>query len=303
MTAADDEQARRAERSRAVALFRYSLIREAADRGLTTRQRGRLVRDLATREHAGPFGEPMRVSRPSPDRWIRAWRAGGFDALAPPARKPPRGPGRGAGGGRGAEGATAGGEPLAILLRADNAGSNTAAEHIEVARLAIAQLPHRARQRVLIRTDSGGGTHDFLNRLASSGRCLHYSVGITITEDIQDVILALPDRVWEPAYDAAGQVRPGAWVAELTGLLALSGWPAGMRVIVRRETRIPAPSCGSPILAGTGSPVSPPAPGAASSLTRSCATGGRHGARTASGGAKDTGLRNLSLHGFDQNQI
>ena len=87
MTAAEDEQARRAERSRAVALFRYSLIREAADPGLSTRQRGRLVRDLAAREHAGPFGEPVRVSRPSLDRWIRAWRSGGFDALAPPARQ------------------------------------------------------------------------------------------------------------------------------------------------------------------------------------------------------------------------
>ncbi|HEX9353387.1 MAG TPA: hypothetical protein VF933_06180 [Streptosporangiaceae bacterium] len=77
MTAADDEQARRAERSRAVALFRYSLIREAADPGLTTRQRGRLVRGLAAREHAGPFGQPVTVSRPSLDRWIRAWRSGG----------------------------------------------------------------------------------------------------------------------------------------------------------------------------------------------------------------------------------
>jgi putative transposase len=87
MGAADDEQARREQRSRAVALFRYSLIREAADPGLTTRQRGRLVRGLAARPHAGPFGEPVRVSRPSLDRWIRAWRGGGFDALMPPARQ------------------------------------------------------------------------------------------------------------------------------------------------------------------------------------------------------------------------
>jgi putative transposase len=87
VTAADDEEARRAQRSRAVALFRYSLIREAADPGLSTRQRGRLVRELAGREHAGPFGEPVTVSRASLDRWIRAWRAGGFDALAPPPRQ------------------------------------------------------------------------------------------------------------------------------------------------------------------------------------------------------------------------
>ena len=87
MTAAGDEEARRAGRARAVALFRYSLIREAADPGLSTRQRGRLVRELAARPHAGPSGEPVRVSRPSLDRWIRAWRAGGFDALMPPARQ------------------------------------------------------------------------------------------------------------------------------------------------------------------------------------------------------------------------
>jgi putative transposase len=87
MTAAGDEETSRAGRARAVALFRYSLIREAADPALSTRQRGRVVRDLAAREHAGPFGVPVRVSRASLDRWIRAWRAGGFDALMPPARQ------------------------------------------------------------------------------------------------------------------------------------------------------------------------------------------------------------------------
>ena len=132
-------------------------------------------------------------------------------------------------------GAGAGGEPLAILLRAGNAGSNTAAEHIEVTKLALAQLPRKLRRRVLIRTDSGGGTHDFLTWLASPSRRLHYSVGMTITEDMAGAILALPGRIWEPAYDAEGQVRRGAWVAELTGLLDLGDWPAGMRVIVRRE--------------------------------------------------------------------
>ncbi|WP_447924734.1 DDE-type integrase/transposase/recombinase [Georgenia muralis] len=81
-----DEEARRAERARDVALFRYALIRQAADASLTTRQRGRLVRDLAEVEHTGPAGEKVRVSRASLDRWIRAWRSGGFDALVPSAR-------------------------------------------------------------------------------------------------------------------------------------------------------------------------------------------------------------------------
>ena len=38
-----------------------------------------------------------------------------------------------------------------------------------------------------------------------------------------------------PALGADGGAREGAQVAELTGLLQLQGWPAGMRVIVRRE--------------------------------------------------------------------
>lgn len=75
-----------AERARQIGLFRYSLIREVADPGLTSRQRGRLVRELAAREHLGPFGGPVRVSRKTVDRWIRTWRAGGFDAVVPAPR-------------------------------------------------------------------------------------------------------------------------------------------------------------------------------------------------------------------------
>lgn len=74
------------DRHRDVALFRYSLIREAADPALSKAERGRLVRCLAAREHMGPAGERVRISRKTIDRWIRAWRAGGFDALVPTAR-------------------------------------------------------------------------------------------------------------------------------------------------------------------------------------------------------------------------
>jgi hypothetical protein len=45
----------------------------------------------------------------------------------------------------------------------------------------------------------------------------------------------IPARARTPAYGGDGQVRGGAWVAELTGLLDLSSWPEGMRVIVRKE--------------------------------------------------------------------
>jgi putative transposase len=74
------------DRRRDIALFRYSLVREAADARLSRRERGELVRSLAAREHLGPSGEPVRVSRDTLDRWIRAWRQGGFGALLPAPR-------------------------------------------------------------------------------------------------------------------------------------------------------------------------------------------------------------------------
>ena len=82
-----EEERKRAARAEQVALFRYQLVREAADPALSTRQRGRMVREIASRAHEGPFGDPVTVSRGTVDRWIRAWRDGGFAALAPPARQ------------------------------------------------------------------------------------------------------------------------------------------------------------------------------------------------------------------------
>ncbi len=72
-------------------------------------------------------------------------------------------------------------------------------------------------------------------RRAPPGRRVEYSIGWSIGEAERAAIAALPASAWSPAIDADGGVRDGAEVAELTGLLALAGWPAGMRVIVRRE--------------------------------------------------------------------
>ena len=180
---------------------------------------------------------------------------------------------------------------------------NTASDHIEVTRLALAQLPARLRRRALVRTDSGGGTHDFVTWLASPSRRLHYSVGMTITEDMQDAILTLPQRVWESACDAGGQVRPGAWVAELTGLLDLAGWPAGMRVIVRRER--PHPGAQLRFTDINGHRFTAFATDARTGQLADLELRHRKRARCEDRirNAKDTGLRNLPLHGFTQNQL
>jgi hypothetical protein len=82
-----------------------------------------------------------------------------------------------------------------------------------------------------------GGTHEFLAWLAGRSRPLHYSIGMTITEDMQEAILTVPAGHGRRLMTATAGPEPGTapWVADITGLLGLSSCPAGMRVIVRKE--------------------------------------------------------------------
>jgi putative transposase len=66
-----------------IALHRWAVIAEAAGPNLTGPERGALVRQIAARSHAHPDGSPRSYSRGTVDRWLRAWRAGGLDALKP----------------------------------------------------------------------------------------------------------------------------------------------------------------------------------------------------------------------------
>jgi hypothetical protein len=195
------------------------------------------------------------------------------------------------------------GEPLALVLRAGNAGSNTAADHIEAARLALAPLPGHLRRKVLVRADSGGGTHEFLTWLTARSRRLHYSVGMTITDAVAEAIGQVPADAWTPAYDGDGQVREGAWVADITGLLDLDSWPAGMRIIVRRER--PHPGAQLRFTDIDGHRFTAFATDTKKGQLARLELRHRRRARCEDRirNAKDTGLRNLPLKGFAQNQI
>lgn len=132
------------------------------------------------------------------------------------------------------------GEGISGRLRPGNAGGNTAADHIAVLDDALAQTPdaHRHGTDILDRTDSAGSAKDFLTHvrdLRMRGIRTFFSVGYAITEPIRRAIRTLPEQVWHPALDQNGTLRAGAEVAELTGMIGLSGYPAGARIIVRRE--------------------------------------------------------------------
>jgi hypothetical protein len=182
------------------------------------------------------------------------------------------------------------GEPLAVMLRAGNAGSNTAADHINVVREALRQLPsHRTGTRpgrkVLVRTDGAGCTHEFLDWLI--GQRLSYSLGFTLPTDFAPVLTKIPKTVWTEAYDSNGKVRDGAWVADVTGLMDCPGGHQGCGSSSAKNAPIPAHNCGSPTSTATGSPRSSPTPRpvapAHSYPTSSCATAAAHAAKTASG--------------------
>ena len=202
-----------------------------------------------------------------------------------------------------------GGEGLAGILRPGNSGSNTTADHVEILGMALAALPESARPRpgdpdcprVLIRTDAAGATYGFAAACRDAG--CQYSLGFAVDAEVQAAILTLPEHTWTPAYDIDGAPRDGAWLAEITGLLDLTTWPAGSRVIVRRER---------------------PHPGA--QLTFTDADGHRftafltdtHGGQLADlevrhraharvedriRCGKATGLRNLPCRGYQQNKV
>jgi hypothetical protein len=134
-----------------------------------------------------------------------------------------------------------GGEALAGLLRAGNAGSNTAADHVTVLEQSLAALPEHARPRpgeadtvrVVARSDSAGATHAFAK--ACRDRGVWFSFGFPVDARIQAIVAEVPDQCWESAIDTDGGIRDGAWVAEVTGLLDLTAWPEGSRVVVRAE--------------------------------------------------------------------
>ena len=196
------------------------------------------------------------------------------------------------------------GEPLSALLREGNAGANTAADHILVLTEALAQLPEADRTNVLVRGDGGAGTKDFLNHISGLG--LEFTVGFSASTVVTQALDRLPRQAWRAAINLDGQPRDGAQIAELTRYLpdmTAHGWPAGMRLIVRRER--PHPGAQLRLTDRDGWRLTLFATntktGRLADLER------RHRARARAEdrirALKDTGLRNLPLHELTANHI
>lgn len=203
----------------------------------------------------------------------------------------------------------AGGEALAGMLRSGNAGSNTATDHIEVLDAALAGLPARVRPGgpdcpgVLIRSDSAGATHKFAEHCRTQK--VGFSFGFAVDHRVQAVVDLIPDRCWMPALSTDGELREGAWVAEATTMIDLATWPAGSRLILRKERPHPGAQLTfadvdglrvTAFLTDTGPGV---VPGQAAGLELRHRQHARVEDRIRE--AKATGLRNLPCRGWAEN--
>ena len=86
---------------------------------------------------------------------------------------------------------------------------------------------------MLARSDSAGATHAFAAACVERG--VGFSFGFPVDARIQHIVDVIPDVCWHPAIQTDGEFRDGAWVAEATGMIDLSSWPEGSRLILRKE--------------------------------------------------------------------
>ena len=209
------------------------------------------------------------------------------------------------------------GETLAIDLRPGKASPWSSADHSRTLNAALAQLPEGECEQVLVRADTGACSKAFLHHISALG--LEYSIGFPGREGVQTAIEAIPEQAWRAALDGDGEPRDGAQVAELTAWMPTpttptrsparfgpQEWPAGMRIIARRER--PHPGAQLRLTDHNGWRITCFATNTDKSAGwRLADLEVRHRQRARAEDRirclKDTGLQNLPFHGYAQNRI
>jgi hypothetical protein len=194
-------------------------------------------------------------------------------------------------------------EALGAVLRPGNAGSNTAADHIEVVEHALEQIPAELIEtiEIVVRADSAGATHELL------GFCrehrLRYSVGYELTDQVRAAILKLPEDAWLAALATDGSPRENGQIAEITPALDLTAWPAGSRVIIRRERAHPGAQLSFSDHDGHRfQALLSDQPDPDIQILERCQRQRAH-AETHIRNDKDTGLRNMPFRDFEHNRV
>jgi Transposase DDE domain group 1 len=194
------------------------------------------------------------------------------------------------------------GEALAGELRPGNAGANNAADQIAVAEQAVAQIPaqHIESIELLLRVDSAGACHELLDWCREGE--IGFSVGYQLTETVRAAILEIAEEDWVCSLDQDGAERPNGEVCEITDRLDLTGWPAGSRVIVRRERAHPGAQLSFTDVDGHRfQAILTDQTGDVAVIERDHR--GRARVEDHIRNDKDTGLRNMPFRTFEHNQV
>ena len=208
------------------------------------------------------------------------------------------------------------GETLALDLRPGKASPFNSADHIAVLHTALQQLAEGERGQVLVRADAGGASKAFLHHITDAG--LQYSIGFPAHGPVQTAIETIPEQAWVAALDSDGTPRQGAQVAELTDWMPTpvkptrspakygpQEWPAGMRIIARRER--PHPGAQLPLTDHNGWRITCFATNTRGIGWTLATLEIRHRQRARAEDRirclKDTGMRNLPFHSYHANRV
>ena len=208
------------------------------------------------------------------------------------------------------------GEALVLDLRPGSASPHDSADHITTLDAALMQLPAAERGQVLVRADTCACSKALLHHLTDAR--LEYSIRFPALETVKAAIEAIPPQAWRAALDSDGNPREGAQVAELTTWMPIpttptrsparfgpQHWPAGMRVIARRER--PHPGAQLRLTDHDGWRITCFATNTRGPRWTLPALELRHRLRARAEDRirdlKDTGMRNLPFHGYAHNQI
>ena len=137
-------------------------------------------------------------------------------------------------------------EPLAAMLRPGNAAPGNTDDHLELHEQVVRAVPAEyalgheegddpalVLHPILVRADSAGASHRFVQSLADAN--FDYSIGLPISGSVRNALLLAQEEDWVAATETGGGIRDGAEVIELSEVIELKGWPLDMRVICRRE--------------------------------------------------------------------
>ena len=107
------------------------------------------------------------------------------------------------------------GEPLAAMLRPGNSGANDTDDHIELLDRALSGLPEEyqaghfcddhpalVEHPILVRADSAGATHGFVNAIRAAN--CDFSIGFPIDQGVRDAMVLVQEEDWVPVVGITG---------------------------------------------------------------------------------------------------